>query len=74
MGIKLDKIKIRVKHGEKAGEVYVFDDIVYIIDDVNAKDKSVKKVKLSDNGEFGDIKKSSMKEFEADSNKFKVPK
>ena len=68
-GIKLDKVRIRVKHGDKVGEVYVFDDLVYIIND-----EVIKKAKLSESGELANIKESSKKEFEESSKKFKVPK
>src|SRR3989344_2024066 len=68
-GIKLDKVRIRVKHGDKVGEVYVFDDLVYIIND-----EVIKKAKLNESGELANIKESSKKEFEESSKKFKVPK
>jgi len=57
------------QHGDKVGEVYVFDDLVYIIND-----EVIKKAKLNESGELANIKESSKKEFEESSKKFKVPK
>ena len=62
-GAELERAKIRVKHGEKYGEVIVLEDSAFIIPDMDEQEKSVKKGKL-DKGGIKNIKDSSMKDME----------
>ena len=36
-GQELERAKVRVKHGEKFGEVILFDTIAFVIHDLDAK-------------------------------------
>ena len=63
-GRELDRARIRVKYGNKYGEVIVIDKDVYIIEDIDAKEKSVQKASLTSEGGIEKIKKSSPEEME----------
>ncbi len=60
---ELERVRIRVKYGNKYGDVYIFGDTAFIIEDIDAKDKVVSKSNIKD-GELKNIKKSSMQDFE----------
>ncbi len=73
-GIELERAKIGVKYGEKFAEVYLFDDVAYIIDDINAAEKKISKAKLLANGGLGDITDSNLDDLEGSLKKFSMPK
>ncbi|MAG47273.1 hypothetical protein CL617_01590 [archaeon] len=61
--IQLENAKLRIKYdSNKLGEVYVFDDTVFIIKDLKSKDQVEKTV--IKNKQFTSIEKSSLKELE----------
>ncbi|MGM5482652.1 MAG: nucleotidyltransferase domain-containing protein [Nanobdellota archaeon] len=63
-GAELEKAKIRVKHGDKYGEVLVLDDTVFIVSDMDEQEKDVKKASMTSKGGLKDISDSTMKEME----------
>ena len=63
-GRELDRARIRVKYGNKYGEVVILDKDVFIIEDVDAVEKSVQKGNLSSEGGIEKVKKSSPEEME----------
>lgn len=73
-GIELERAKIGVKYGEKFGEVYLFDTVAFIIDDIGAEVKKMSKAKLLPNGGLGEIKESNLGEFEETLKKVAMPK
>ena len=63
-GKELEKAKIRVKHGKRFGEVLLIGDEVFIIHDVDNKEKEISKGKLSETGSIREIHRSSGEELE----------
>lgn len=59
----IERVRIRIKYGNKYGDVYVFNDKSFIIEDIDAKEKVVSKADIKD-GRLKDISKSSMEDFE----------
>ncbi|MBI2124687.1 nucleotidyltransferase domain-containing protein, partial [Candidatus Pacearchaeota archaeon] len=60
----LERVKIRVKHGEKFGEVILLGNEAYITYDLDAEDREITKAKINDDGSLGAIEKSSIEELE----------
>ena len=73
-GKELELAKIKVKHGEKYGEVILLDDFAFVIHDIDAKDKHIEMGKLSEDGSLGPLKESTIEEFEKHLVKAKMPK
>ena len=70
---ELDKIKIRVKHGEKKyGEVILLDKVAFVIKDIDAKEKQVEKAIINPDGSLGTLKDSSFEEYEKELAQLKV--
>lgn len=70
---ELDKIKIKVKYGKKFGEVILLGDKVFIVHDLEIRDK-VSKANISNDGRFLKYKDSSLEEMEQELIKIKLPK
>ncbi len=62
-GRELAKTKFHVKYGEKYGEVILLEDKAFVIQDVDAEEKTVEMTEVKD-GQFGLLKKSSLEELE----------
>ncbi|MBN2421434.1 hypothetical protein JXB27_04110 [Candidatus Woesearchaeota archaeon] len=73
-GAELERTKIRVKYGDKYGEIIVLDDFAYITIDLDAKDKEVQKAQVSKDGKIGKVKESSLEELEKAIASVKMPK
>jgi len=73
-GRELERAKIRVKHGEKYGEIILLDTVAYVIHDIDAKDQRIKKGPILPDGSLGPLDESSLEEFEKDLVKTKFPK
>jgi uncharacterized protein (UPF0332 family)/predicted nucleotidyltransferase len=65
-GIEIEKAKIRIKYGEKYGEVLLLGDKAYIIHDIDSEEKTVTKADLKQDGSMDKIKQSSFEELEKD--------
>ncbi len=63
-GRELERAKIRVKHGERFGEVVLLDNHAFIIHDVDHQEKEISKAPIKSDGRLGTITGSSMEEFE----------
>ncbi|MEM4336916.1 MAG: nucleotidyltransferase domain-containing protein [Candidatus Woesearchaeota archaeon] len=72
-GRELDRARIRVKYGNKYGEVIILDKDIYIIEDTDAKDKSVQKATLTPEGGIVNIIDSSPEEMEKAMSKIQIP-
>jgi len=72
-GKELERARIRVKHGERYGEVYLFDDTAFIIHDLDHEEKEVSKAPINKDGSIGTTKQSSMQELEKAIMEFNVP-
>ena len=63
-GRALERAKVRVKHGDKYGEVILLDTEAFVVFDIDAKDQKIEKTKITANGGLGPLKKSTVEEFE----------
>ncbi|HLD15155.1 MAG TPA: hypothetical protein VJB94_01080 [Candidatus Nanoarchaeia archaeon] len=72
--IELERAKIKVKYGEKVGEIYLLDKIAYIIEDLDAEKKSVSKAEILENGGLGKMLESNANELEHALATVKIPK
>ncbi len=72
-GRELEKAKIRVKHGNRYGEVMLIGDDVFIIHDVDHEEKEISQGKLSESGSIIGIHRSSLEEFEKVLAKTEIP-
>jgi len=72
-GAELERAKVRFKYGDKFGEMFLLGNEAFIIDDMDAKQKSVAKAVIKD-GSLINIKKSSMIELEKAITGSKIPK
>ena len=61
---ELERLKIRVKHGNKFGEVILLGNEAYIITDVDSEEKEVNKAKINEDGGLSTIEKSSFEDME----------
>ncbi len=73
-GVELEQARIGVKYGSKFGEVYLFDDVAFIVDDINAPEKKISRAKLTAEGGLGEIKDSDLTDLEDALKKFTMPK
>lgn len=73
-GKELERAKIRVKHGDKFGEVILMDDLAFIIHDIDAKELKVEKAPINPDGGLGVLEESNLEEFEKELVKLKFPK
>ena len=63
-GRELEKIKIRVKHGNRFGEVILLGKTAYIIHDIDNEEKEISKATITPDGKLVDIKESSLEDLE----------
>jgi len=69
---ELDRSRIRFKYSDKFGEVYLFKDKAFIIEDIEKKDV-INTANISKNGSLTDLKQSSFEEFEKYIAKAEIP-
>ncbi len=63
-GREIERTKIRVKHGEKYGEVILLGNTAFIIHDIDAEEKDISKADIKPDGSLGITEKSSLEELE----------
>ncbi|MBI4155295.1 hypothetical protein HY498_04385 [Candidatus Woesearchaeota archaeon] len=73
-GYELERAKIRIKYGNKYGEVILLDNIVFITKDVDAKEKEIHKADITKEGGMGKITGCKLEEIEEHLAKAKIPK
>jgi len=72
-GRELERAKIRVKHGNRYGEVILLDKEAFIIHDIDHEEKELSKAKIKEDGSLGTTQKSSLIELEKALAKVKIP-
>ncbi|MBD3248885.1 hypothetical protein GF336_02455 [Candidatus Woesearchaeota archaeon] len=72
-GRELEKARIRVKHGNKYGEVILLGKEAFIIHDIDQEDKDISKAKIQQDGSLGTPKSSSLEEMEKALAKIDIP-
>ena len=60
---ELERVRVRIKYGNKYGDAYIFGNDIFIIEDIDAKEKVVSKAVIKE-GRLKDIAKSSTEDFE----------
>ncbi len=70
---ELDKLKIRVKHGNKFGEVTLLGDTAFMVHDIDNEEKELSKAKIKEDGSLDTIEKSSLEEMEKALAKVEIP-
>ena len=72
-GRELERAKIRVKHGNKYGEVILLGKEAFIIQDIDKEEKELSKAKIKEDGSLGTTQKSSLVELEKALSKVEIP-
>ena len=72
-GKELEKTRLRVKHGNRFGEVLLLGDIAFIIHDIDKEEKAISKAKIKPDGSLGTPMKSSLEEMEKVLAKIEIP-
>jgi len=73
-GKELERAKLKIKFGNSFGEIYLLEDTAYLIDNIDVKEKSIRKAKIMPNGSLGDLKKSNIDELEEALMNIRIPK
>ncbi len=63
-GRDLERARIRVKHGEKFGEIYLLDKIAFVFTDIDSKEPKIEKAKINQDGSLGPLADATLEEFE----------
>ena len=63
-GRSIERTKVRVKHGEKFGEIILLGNVAFIIPDLDKEDKEIFKAKIKKDGSLSPEENSSFEEFE----------
>jgi len=71
-GMEIERTKIRVKYGDKYGEVLLFGKNAYIIHDIDQEEKRITKAEILPNGGLGKITKSSFEELDKEVSKIEI--
>ncbi|NQU78596.1 nucleotidyltransferase domain-containing protein [Candidatus Woesearchaeota archaeon] len=72
-GKELERARIRVKHGNRYGEVLLLEDTAFIIHDIDQEEKEITKAPINKDGSLGKITSSSLEELEQHLAKFSIP-
>ncbi len=72
-GRELEKTKIRVKHGNRYGEVILLGDTAYIIHDIDHEEKELSKAPINEDGSLGTTQKATLEELEKALTKVEIP-
>lgn len=72
-GKEIERAKIKVKHGNKYGEVLLLDNQAFIIFDVDKDKKDVSKAEITNEGGLKKMQKSSVEELEKALSEVEIP-
>ncbi|MAG91918.1 hypothetical protein CMO83_04540 [Candidatus Woesearchaeota archaeon] len=72
-GRDFERLKIRIKHGDKFGEVLLLGNEAYITYDLDSQEREISKAKIKEDGHFASIEKSSLEEMEKAISKIQIP-
>jgi hypothetical protein len=72
-GRELERARIRVKHGNKFGEVLLLDKEAFIIHDIDAQEREITKAPLKKDGSLGTVNASNLEEMEKALANLKIP-
>jgi uncharacterized protein (UPF0332 family) len=71
-GREVERAKIRVKYGNKFGEVILLGDNAFIINDIDAEHKEISKAKINEKGNLYSITGSSLEDLEQAISKIEI--
>lgn len=63
-GREIERAKIRIKHGQKYGEIILLDKVAFVIYDIDAKDQKIMKAPINPDGSLGNCNESNLEEYE----------
>ena len=72
-GRELERARVRVKHGEKYGEIILLDKVAFVVLDIDAKEQQIEKAPIMPDGSLGVREKSSLEEMEKELARAKFP-
>ncbi len=72
-GRELERTKIRVKHGDRYGEVILLDQVAFIVHDIDKPEKEVSKAIIRPDGSLGTPESTTMEELEQHLAKIEIP-
>jgi uncharacterized protein (UPF0332 family)/predicted nucleotidyltransferase len=72
-GRELEQAKLRVKYGEKFGEVTLLGNTAFVIRNLDATEKIIEKATIDRNGALGPLEPSSWEEYEKALAKIAIP-
>jgi uncharacterized protein (UPF0332 family)/predicted nucleotidyltransferase len=72
-GRELERAKIRVKHGEKYGEVIMLGKVAFIVHDLDDQSKNISRADIQPDCSLVNIKSSSLEEMEHEIAKIEIP-
>jgi uncharacterized protein (UPF0332 family)/predicted nucleotidyltransferase len=72
-GRELERTKIRVKHGDRFGEVILLGKLAFIIYDVDHEEKEITRARIEDDGSLSGIEKSSFEDLERAISQVEIP-
>ena len=72
-GREIERAKIRVKHGNKYGEVILLGEEAYIIHDIDAEEKGISKAQIAKDGGLNTVADSNLEELEKAISKMVIP-
>ena len=72
-GRELEQAKLRVKYGEKFGEVTLLGNTAFVIRNLDASEKIIEKATIDRNGALGPLEPSSWEEYEKALAKIAIP-
>lgn len=64
-GRELERARIRVKHGNRYGEVILLGEEAFIVHDIDHEEKEISKAKIKPDGSLGTTERSSIEDMEA---------
>jgi hypothetical protein len=64
LGPSIDKVKIRFRYGQIYGEAILLGNKVFIVEDIQAKEKVITEGELKSDGSFANMQKSSFENLE----------
>ena len=70
-GFEIERAKVRLKYGNKFGEIIMLEDWAFITMDLDAKEKEIRKAAINKDGSLGSLKDSSLEELEQHMSKVK---
>ncbi len=73
-GREMERAKIKVKYGERYGEVVLLDKVAFVFHDIDGKEKKIEKAQLNPDGSLGTLEDSSLEDFEKVLATVKMPK